>query len=173
MIKPDEEKLQETTKDMEDDGLLDLLDEVSDKTEPVSKEEAKPAEVKPVQAEIVEPENLPLPFIELTKKFNSVVSKVIKDADADRNSLDELAQHAKATCMAYIQSNEKPQAAMVEAWTNALSKKAETNIAMTKLLDSIAKLLSAGKNSDIFIQVNNADTESDLRKLLDSTNNQE
>ena len=55
---------------------------------------------------------------------------------------------------------------MVEAWVAAVSKKADVNIGVTKLLDSIAKLLAASKNNDIFNAVSGDDDELDFDNLL-------
>ena len=164
--KHEEQKVEEQE---ESDELIKLLDEVSDGGEPEVEEEKTELQTVAVQATEIVPPASPPPefersaFYSLAKKFSGVTDLVIKDAQTDRKKLDELIDHASKIVMA----QDRPQAAMIEAWVNSLSKKAETNIALTKLLDSIAKLLAASKNNDIFVQVNNVGGDMDLKKLLD------
>ena len=66
-----------------------------------------------------------------------------------------------------IRTHDRVQGAVIEQWVNAMRAKADLNVSTTKLLDSIAKLLSAAKSNPIISgQEDIEDGDVDFDELL-------
>ena len=161
----------------EDPELAELLNEIdaaNTQAEPAASAEEplaptpelpdpeEPARVLDLEVQTPPEEDLSLPFVDLARKFGNTVNTVLQNCDADRNQLQEVAQHM----MQRVQNSDRPPSALVEAWVAAVSKKADVNIGVTKLLDSIAKLLAASKNNDLFSTVGEDGDGLDFDDLL-------
>jgi hypothetical protein len=64
--------------------------------------------------------------------------------------------------------NKRISPAMVEAWTKLLQTKTEVNTNASRVLDSVARLISAGKGNDLIINLNQAKSANgiDLNAIL-------
>lgn len=151
-----------------DDELTQLLDEMAQEQpkppqqqQPAANSSFTPDPELPSEEELEAPRVLDLgtptvpesrkelPFIQLAKQFGKTVNTILENCDADRNQLQNVAADMKAKLDQIMESENKVPTAIVEAWVAAVSKKADVNIGATKLLDSIAKLLAAGKNNEL------------------------
>jgi ABC-type transporter Mla subunit MlaD len=95
-------------------------------------------------------------------KFNDVASKVLDNYDADRGQLEETIQFLDD-----VVKSGSANKVYVEMLVAALRTKTDTNTNAVKLLDAIAKIVSASKNTPLFVQNNQTNVQADLSKLLD------
>lgn len=93
-------------------------------------------------------------------KFGEVTDKYLNNFEADRVELEEVINHLKDV----VFNSAEVKGFFVENLVGALKVKSETNSNITKVLDSIAKLISAGKG-ELFIKRTTTDY-SELAKLL-------
>lgn len=98
------------------------------------------------------------------KKFLDVSNTILLNYSADRNQIEKTIQYLDTM----TQMGPKSGRVYIEMLVAALRTKAETNTNAVKLLDAMAKLLSAGKGTQIFVQQNQASAPSDLAKLLET-----
>lgn len=101
----------------------------------------------------------------LLGKFGASVELIIANHAADREQIDEAIKFFEQE----VRANPRRPAisAYVEGWSKLLATKAEVNTNATGVLDSIAKLLAAGKANDLIVNVNNVQKgDLDLEELL-------
>ena len=96
---------------------------------------------------VMKKEERVLPFVDLAHQFGKTVNTILQNCESDRQQLEEIVVFASGEARSW--DGDRPSAALLEAWVAATSKKADVNIGATKLLDSIAKLLAAGKNNEL------------------------
>ena len=93
-------------------------------------------------------------------KFGEVIEKCLTNFEADRVEQNEVITHLKEMVI----NQPKVKGFYVDNLVGALKVKSETNSNITKILDSIAKLITAGKG-ELFIK--KTDTSfADIAKLL-------
>lgn len=152
-------------------GDADVSEVVEPKTEPVV--EPQPVVVEPV----VEPVPEPSPVVEVKqnmvpedetqkifKKFLDISNTILQNYNADRQQIEKTIEYLDNM----TQLGPKSGRVYVEMLVAALRTKAETNTNAVKLLDAMAKFLSAGKGTPIFIQQNQGVAPTDLAKLLEA-----
>lgn len=97
------------------------------------------------------------------KKFGQVADQILNTYQQDRAQIQEAIDHYKDV----VTTGGKVPRAYVEGWTQALQTLANTNSSAVKVLDSFAKFMAAGKNSEVFNKVNVNFNTADLLALLD------
>lgn len=100
----------------------------------------------------------------LLSQFKNVADTVLNNYNADRNQIEGVIQFLDQM----VQMGPKTPRVYVEMLVAALRTKTETNTNAVKLLDSLAKLLSAGKGTSVFVNQGQSFDSSDLKKLLDA-----
>lgn len=108
---------------------------------------------------------------ELSAKYKGVISQyadvavnTLKDIDKDRKRLLK----AVRIMMDVVTSGGKVPRAYIEGYITALATLADTNGHKVKLLDSFAKFMAAGKNSEIFNNLSVNLDSATLMKLLET-----
>lgn len=97
------------------------------------------------------------------KQFMEISGDILNNYKADRAQIEQTIQYLEQ--MANL--GPKGGRVYVEMLVAALKTKAETNTNAVKILDAMAKMVSAGKGTPIFIQQNQGAAPADLAKLLD------
>jgi hypothetical protein len=95
------------------------------------------------------------------QKFMSVAASILNDHNSDRTQLQETIKFLDDTVKAG-----NAQRVYVEMLVSALRAKVDTNANAVKLLDSFAKLLSAGKGTQLFVQQEIGVNAKELAALL-------
>lgn len=137
---------------VENQDLKNLLDSPE---KPVIPAPAQPVEAKETAADEAQ---------KLLKIFMDVSNMILNNYKDDRNQIEKTIQYLDNMS----QMGPKGGRVYVEMLVAALRTKAETNTNVVKVLDAMAKFISAGKGTQIFVQQNNSATPSDLAQLLDS-----
>ena len=89
----------------------------------------------------------------LLKKFGITAEEIINNYAKDRAQIDEGITLLSEEIKKLKSEDNKIPAALLEAWTKLLAAKAEINMSATSSLDSIAKLLAAGKGNELIISM--------------------
>ena len=146
----------------EDEELRRMLDSLAEPDES-NKSEPK-REVIHTNAEILPEAQMDM-RAEIINKFRNISETILDRYSEDRSQIDKACKYFSDL----VASTNTPKTAWLEQWVSALRAKADTNASAVKVLDSITKLFSAGKGTNIFIQNNsvNEDADEELRKLLD------
>lgn len=129
--------------------------------------EEKPIIPEPTPAPVAEVKEPPQTdeAQKLLKIFMDVSNMILNNYKDDRAQIEKTIQYLDNMS----QLGPKGGRVYVEMLVAALRTKAETNTNVVKVLDAMAKFISAGKGTQIFVQNNNnAATPSDLAKLLDA-----
>ncbi|MEM3000605.1 MAG: hypothetical protein QXU32_00735 [Nitrososphaerales archaeon] len=98
----------------------------------------------------------------LLHRFMSVADTVLANHNADREQIEQAINFLGNI----VKLSPKAPRVYVEMWVAAMRTKAETTANAVKLMDSFAKLLAAGKGTQIFVGQHNFDVSSDLIELL-------
>ncbi len=173
--KPDPESL-------DDEELMKLLDEAKDPLEAGLKAEPEP-EPEPKPEPEPEPEPEPKPDTDLIrdgviaeviedieaedavdvkaiyKKFNNVAETILNNYHSDREAIEDTIQRIRDLFL----EAKTPRSFIVEGLVSAHKTKSDTSIAVIRLLDSMTKMLSAMKGTQV-MQGNV--TNIDLTQLL-------
>lgn len=137
---------------VENQDLKDLLDTPA---------EALPAPVAPAPAkQEVTPDEAQRVF----KTFMAISTDILNNYKSDRDQIEKTIVYLEQMS----QLGPKGGRVYVEMLVAALKTKAETNTNAVKILDAMAKMVSAGKGTPIFIQQNQGSSPVDLRALLDA-----
>jgi hypothetical protein len=86
--------------------------------------------------------------------FGTTVQDIVQNYKKDREQIDKAIEYFEAEVRSAQKSGAKLSPAFTEAWAKLLQAKAEINMSATSSLDSIAKLISAGKGNDLVINLN-------------------
>lgn len=89
----------------------------------------------------------------LLTKFGTTVDSIIQNYEKDRGQIDKAIEFFETEVRDAQKAGKKLSPAFVEGWAKLLSAKAEINMSATSSLDSIAKLLSAGKGNELVISL--------------------
>ena len=156
---------------IEEDKLEDPVDQGSKPFEPV---------IEPEVTEVIEdtsilPSNLgkstedeDFGIKKLVSKFGTTVDIIIQNQSKDRDQLEDAIGYFENEVKEARKSNQRVSPAMIEAWTKLLQTKTEVNTNASRVLDSVARLISAGKGNDLVINLNQAKSanELDLNAIL-------
>ena len=140
------ELIEEEEQDQELTELLALVEEdpVDDEPDLTPPDEPDRPSTQPVP--IVQTDTKNVRALEsLFDQFASTAHSMLHNAAEDRGQLNEAIEILGNK----VRSNDRVQGAVIEQWVNAMRAKADLNVSTTKLLDSIAKLLSAAKSNPI------------------------
>jgi hypothetical protein len=148
-------------------GLLDSLDEQPNKPEPAP----KPPEEKPLKAPepvptsavttTVQEEKPPGPDIgAILANFCEIRDEIFGNFRNDRKQTAEILQKFEEQIKEGAVTT-----AVLEAYVSTLRIRTDINTNAISMLDSITRLLAAGKNNSVFVQ-NSAMTPQDLEKIL-------
>lgn len=96
------------------------------------------------------------------KQFMDISQDILNNYKADRAQIEQTIQYLEQMS----QLGPKGGRVYVEMLVAALRTKAETNTNAVKLLDAMAKMVSAGKGSSIFTQQNQGVAPAELAELL-------
>lgn len=145
---------------MSDDQELDkLLSDVAADAKPVESEATLPA---PLPTNLLpqdqKAENVLKNFIE---KFNNVANKVLDNYDSDRNQLEDTIKFLDDV----VRSGSSNRV-YVEMLVATLRTKTDANTNAVKLLDSIAKMVSASKNTSLTNEESAESVQDDLKDIL-------
>lgn len=147
--------------------LVDLLDELEGEKEPKAEvatvPEPAPAAIIPVAQVVSEPEAAQAEandVREILTNFRDIRNEIFKNYKKDRDQVEEAIQ----LFLKNVKSNVVTQT-VVEGYVKALGIKAEINANAIGLLDSQARLLSAGKGGALFVQQLGLDPK-ELTKIL-------
>jgi len=99
---------------------------------------------------------------QLVSRFKQIADVILTNYNSDRDQIEDTIKHLDSI----VQMGPKVPRVYVEMLVSALRVKTETSGNVVKLLDSLAKLLSAGKNTQIFTASVNT-SPADLKALLD------
>jgi hypothetical protein len=156
----------EETPEQENNDLHDLLAESEVPTYiEVEKPETKSEVVSGPKVEIKQDKPIPDDEVQkIFKKFLDISNTILLNYNADREQIEKTIQYLDTM----TQMGPKSGRVYIEMLVAALRTKAETNTNAVKLLDAMAKFLSAGKGTQIFVQQNQASAPSDLVKLLET-----
>jgi hypothetical protein len=161
----DEPKPKEETALAVDPELVDLLEDLEKepKAESVTVPEPAPAAVVPVAQVQVEPEVVQAEandVREILTNFRDIRNEIFKNYKNDRAQVEEAIQlFLKSVSKGVVTQ------AIIEGYVKALGIKADINSNAIGLLDSQARLLSAGKGGALFIQQLGLDPK-ELTKIL-------
>ena len=78
--------------------------------------------------------------------FQSVAEEIVTNYRVDRNQIEQVVQHL----IGEVITNHSTEEVMVESLVNALKVKTDTNTNITRILDSISRMISATKTLGIF-----------------------
>jgi hypothetical protein len=125
--------------------------------------------ITPPKAELMtEEENADLGIKQLLSKFGNTVEQIIENQDADRKQIDDAIQFLEGVIKDANNNNKKLSPVYIDAWTRLMQSKADVNANASKVLDSVAKLISAGKGNELIIKNDNITSGSlDLEALLE------
>ena len=155
---------------VEDDVLLEDQPEPGDQPEPFIPEPV----IEPEVTEVIEdtsilPSNLEQPtededfgIKKLVSKFGNTVDIIIQNQSKDRDQLENAIGYFENEVKEATKQNKRISPAMVEAWTKLLQTKTEVNTNASRVLDSVARLISAGKGNDLIINLNQAKSANDI-----------
>jgi hypothetical protein len=150
-----------------DPELVGLLDELEKEPEPkaelVKVPEPTPAASVPVAQVQVEPEVVQEEandVREILTNFRDIRNEIFRNYKKDRDQVEEAIQ----LFLKSVKSGTVTQA-VVEGYVKAIGIKAEINANAIGLLDSQARLLSAGKGGALFVQQLGLDPK-ELTKIL-------
>jgi hypothetical protein len=166
-------------------------DQEDDGTTPAAPPAAEPAPIQapaPPEPTLVPPDPPPAPpqsdllaetpatddlgVKQLLSKFGGSVDEIICNQRQDRIQVSQAIQVVAQHIAEKIQNepnNLKGIGVFLDAWARMLQTKADINANASRALDSIAKLLSAGKSNDLILNITgkNLDTNNlDLEALL-------
>lgn len=96
------------------------------------------------------------------KQFMDISNDILNNYKADRAQIEQTIQYLEGMS----QLGPKGGRVYVEMLVAALRTKAETNTNAIKLLDAMAKMVSAGKGTPIFVQQNQGVAPAELAELL-------
>jgi len=184
------------TKIPEDDidaELISVLDEPPTKDEPPAKDEPPTKDEPPAKDELLE-DKVPEPILvpqqgiekissnllkienqttddigikQLLSKFGASVDTIISNQRADRDQVEKAITLVEKKVKDAVDSGSKLSPAFLDAYARLLQTKAEINTNASKVLDSVAKLLAAGKGNDLIVNINNKETGGlDLESFL-------
>lgn len=167
-------ELQLIEEEEEDQELTELLALASEEEDPEDDDPDLDPHPEPDR-----PPTQPVPIVEkdvknvralesLFDQFASTAHSMLHNAAEDRNQLNEAIELLGNK----IRTHDRVQGAVIEQWVNAMRAKADLNVSTTKLLDSIAKLLSAAKSNPIIsgqddIEDGDVDFDELLNKKVD------
>lgn len=159
--------------------IEDLEDEIEEPPKPI----IKPAIVEPELED--PPEVIPLRPIQpadlvqvkkdqpqdsigvrtLLKQFGNSVEKILVDVEKDREQIESAITYFETTVRGT--TDRKGISPYVDGWARLLQTKGEINVSRASVLDSIAKLVAAGKSNDLIINLGEVKKGSlDLEQLL-------
>lgn len=127
---------------------------------------------KPAAALVEEQSEEDQGFKRLVSRFNASVEIIIDNHAKDRDQIERGISLLDAMIRDAVTNNKKISPAYVEAWAKLISAKTEVNANATGVLDSIAKLLSAGKKNDLILNQTQVSGTLDLSKLLEQPSNE-
>jgi hypothetical protein len=161
----DEPKPKEETALAVDPELVNLLEDLEKepKAESVTVPEPAPAAVVPVAQVQVEPEVVQAEandVREILTNFRDIRNEIFKNYKNDRAQVEEAIQLFLKSVGTGVVTQ-----AVIEGYVKALGIKADINANAIGLLDSQARLLSAGKGGALFIQQLGLDPK-ELTKIL-------
>lgn len=105
---------------------------------------------------------------QLLSKFGNTVEQIIINQETDRKQIDDAIQFLEGVIKSARDKGEKLSPVYVDAWTRLMQSKADVNANASKVLDSVAKLVSAGKGNELVIKNDSVSTGSlDLESLLE------
>ena len=172
------------TKIPEDDidaELISVLDEPPTKDEPPAKDELLEDKVpepilvpqqgiEKISSNLLKIENQTTDDIgikQLLSKFGASVDTIISNQRADRDQVEKAITLVEKKVKDAVDSGSKLSPAFLDAYARLLQTKAEINTNASKVLDSVAKLLAAGKGNDLIVNINNKETGGlDLESFL-------
>lgn len=105
---------------------------------------------------------------QLVMKFAGVVDEVLENNTENRKQLQEAIEYLDTQIKEARESGAKLSPVFVEQWAKLMIAKAEINTNTSKVLDSVAKLVAAGKGNELVIVNNNMEKTGslDLESLL-------
>lgn len=150
------------------EALKSVLDELSSGQDPLpgnqSDNQPLPVSISlPSATEVAVSNETPDELSQLLLKFRTIADTVLNNYELDRGQIEKTIQHLDQI----VQMGPKVPRVYVEMLVSALRTKAETNANAVKLLDALAKLLSAGKGTQIFMN-QRVNAPGDLAKLLET-----
>lgn len=135
------------------------------------------------EPELVTPEKVEAPSADLDKpetpsedelgvkpllnKFGASVDEIIDNQRSDREQIDNAIQYLDGVIKKAVEEEEKMSPIYVDAWARLLQAKADVNANASKVLDSVAKLFSAGKGNELILNLGlSSSGDLDLEELL-------
>jgi len=104
---------------------------------------------------------------QLVSKFSSTVETIIQNHKKDRSQLNDAITYFEEEVKEARKSNKRLSSSMIDGWAKLLQTKTEINANASRVLDSVTRLISAGKGNDLIINLNQkAATDIDLDTLL-------
>jgi hypothetical protein len=128
-----------------------------------------PEKIEQPPADLDKPEESPddIGVRQLLAKFGSSVDEIISNQKADRSQIDDAILYLDGVIKKAIANDEKLSPMYVDAWARLHQAKADVNANASKVLDSVAKLLSAGKGNELVLNLGlSASGDIDLEELL-------
>jgi len=110
-------------------------------------------------------DNDPVGIKQLLAKFGKSVELIINNHESDRQQAEDAIKFFKGR----VEASPGPQGMLpyVEGWVQSLKIKTEINTNAYKVLDSTAKLIAAGKQNDLIVNVGGVKSGGlDIEKLL-------
>lgn len=130
---------------------------------PVQEQEKPSAELFKIDKE----EQIDLGVKQLLAKFGQSVETIINNQKTDRDQVEQAIVLVEKKVKDAIDSGSKLSPAFLDAYARLLQTKADINTNASKVLDSVAKLLAAGKGNDLIVNINSGKTgELDLEQFL-------
>lgn len=112
-------------------------------------------------------QELDLGIKQLLAKFGQSVETIINNQKSDREQVEQAIILVEKKVKDAVDSGSKLSPAFLDAYARLLQTKADINTNASKVLDSVAKLLAAGKGNDLIVNINNGKTgELDLEEFL-------
>jgi hypothetical protein len=98
----------------------------------------------------------------LVGKFGIAVESIIENQSADRAQIDEAIKFFEKEVRKARENKQKISPSMVEAWAKLLQTKTEVNSNASKVLDSVTRLISAGKGNELIIKPGDVGNSSNM-----------
>lgn len=103
----------------------------------------------------------------LLSQFGSSLDNIIKNHKADRDQVEEAIRLIEKKVKDSIDSGAKINSTYLDVYARLLQTKTDINAMAPKALDSVAKLISAGKGNDLIVNLGvSSNSGIDLEKLL-------
>jgi len=134
-----------------------------------NKEEVKATKAPDISGDDFDPNEAQIIAVKMLRTIDSEISSSLKNLKENRTDISPLITYLDELC----RGQERPTQGMLEALVSAHKARADIDISVTRVLDTVNKFIVATKNSNIMAPKADEELpdEAHLRKLLDQSGN--